>query len=458
MKIIQQNRFTTAFYIAMLFFCGLTAGCKKFLDEKPDQKLATPSTVNDVQALLDNYSTMNTQNPSACAASDDDFYLLDTYVASLDYNSRNMYTWQKDVNTDEGWKAMYGTVLNSNLSLETLEKIEKTTYNASSYNNAYGSALFFRSFAFFQLLQNYAKPFDPSTSSTDPGIPLRIQSDVSTVVERDPVSNCYNRIIADAKKALSYLPDRNYPVSRPSRAAAFSLLSNVYISMADYSQAGLYADSALHIQNTLLTYSAFDTTAAKPFTKFNDEVIFSATIAGTLQTPTSVQKVDTALYLQYKVNDLRRPLFFKKITGNQYGFKGNYQGNTIGQLFNGFAVDELLLIRAECAARTNNLSGAINDLNTLLIKRFKAGLYIPVSAVTAADALNLVLTERRKELVGRARRWYDLRRLNKEPLFAKTLRRFVQGTLIELPPNDKRYTYYLPQQVINMSGLLQNER
>ncbi|MGI8583213.1 MAG: RagB/SusD family nutrient uptake outer membrane protein, partial [Chitinophagaceae bacterium] len=64
----------------------------------------------------------------------------------------------------------------------------------------------------------------------------------------------------------------------------------------------------------------------------------------------------------------------------------------------------------------------------------------------------------RKELVFRGQRWFDLRRLNKDPRFAKTLTRKLNGKITELPANDPRYTEYIPLDVIGFTGMQQNMR
>lgn len=433
-------------------------GCKKFLDEKPNQKLATPKSIEEAQALLDDYIDMNSQCPNICAMSDDDFYLAESYFNSMDVNGRNIYTWEREVYPDEAWKTMYKVVLHANISLETLDKIEKTVYNESAYDNVYGSALFFRAFAFNQLLQVYAGPYNAGSATIENGIALRLSSDIAIVTNRSSMASCYERVIKDVKQALFYLPRIQSIVSRPSKAAAYSLLSDIYLNMENYNQAGLYADSALQLHNTLLNYNTFDTTLARPFTRFNPEVIFSSCTAGAASLATAIQKVDTTLYGMYQISDLRKPLFFRNIAEKEYGFKGNYQNSTGGILFNGYAVDEMMLIRAECSARNNEIMKAMNDVNALLLTRYKTGTFIPYTATTSIEALNIVLQERRKELVGRAKRWVDLRRLNKNNLHSKTLRRNVNGSIVTLEPASKRYTYYLPQQVVQMTGVEQNQR
>jgi hypothetical protein len=68
------------------------------------------------------------------------------------------------------------------------------------------------------------------------------------------------------------------------------------------------------------------------------------------------------------------------------------------------------------------------------------------------------LLERRKELCFRGLRWQDLRRLNKEPEYAKTLTRKIDGITYTLPPNDPKYVFPIPPNVIALSGMQQNPR
>ena len=156
---------------------------------------------------------------------------------------------------------------------------------------------------------------------------------------------------------------------------------------------------------------------------------------------------------------MRGQIFFKKIgIGPNYRFTGNYEGSFLSSdFFNGLAVDELYLIRAECYARTNKPTEAMADLNTLLATRWVTGTYVNMVASNAEDALIKVLTERRKELVMRGQRWTDLRRLNKDTRFAKTLRRVLDKNY-DLPPNDSRYVLLIPDEVIKGAGIEQNPR
>ena len=109
--------------------------------------------------------------------------------------------------------------------------------------------------------------------------------------------------------------------------------------------------------------------------------------------------------------------------------------------------------------RLGSINAAMDDLNALIIKRWKNnGTFVPFTAATANEALAKVLKERRKELIFRGLRWTDLRRLNKDPRFAITLTRNLNGVVYTLPPNDDRYTLPIPDQEIKISGIAQNPR
>jgi tetratricopeptide (TPR) repeat protein len=443
--------------LLLLPFCG----CKKYLSAKTDKQLVVPSTLQDAQVLLDAYTAMNAFYSNAGPVADDDLYFTDAIYNSTGIQNQNNYIWFKDAVIDNEWGYMYSNIVSANLALEIVEQVTPDNSNISDWKRLKGSALFFRSYAFYHLAQYFAPPYDKASASQLPGIPLRLTSDVNAPDVRAGMEETYSRITGDLKVAAQLLPAVNFPVSRPSKASCYAVLARVYLIMEDYPQALLYADSALKINSTLLNYNSLDPNATDPFTRFNVEDLFHSGVVGTSALGVTNNRVDTMLFASYGLNDLRKSLFFK-VNGTgaaaYYTFKGSYDGTTAGSLFNGPAVDEMYLIRSECFARTGNVVAALNDLDTLLVKRCKTGTFVPVAATSPDDALNKILVERRKELVGRGQRWFDLRRLNKDPRFAKTLVRKLNGQTYQLPPNDPRYTYYIPALVITISGMQQNTR
>ncbi len=127
-------------------------------------------------------------------------------------------------------------------------------------------------------------------------------------------------------------------------------------------------------------------------------------------------------------------------------------------MFSGLATDEMFLIKAECLARKGRITESMDLLNGLLIRRWnKTKVYVPYIATGSADALRIVLLERRKELMMRGLRWMDVKRLNKEGANI-TFTRTLNGKLYQLSPNDLRFALPIPEDVISLSGMEQNKR
>jgi SusD family. len=451
--------------LVIILFAVALSSCKKYLDKKSDTSLVVPSTLEDFQALMDRSATMNLITPSTGEASADDYFLLpDTYNAQSDL-LKKIYTWvPRDYNYSNDWSNCYLSVYVANLCLERLPLVPKTASNESKWNYIKGAALFYRSYAFLNLVWLHGKAYDASTSDTDPGIVLRLSSDVNTQSVRASVKACYDTVIAHTKEAVQYLPDFAENVYRPSKVAAYALLARAYLSMRKYSEALQYADLCLGKQNYLIDFNgdpvingSLSGTAPFKSYQFNGEIIFYSQMNRNTSLIFPAQaRIDTLLYQQYDANDWRRTAFFRSI-GGYVQFKGNYSGNANFH-FSGLATDEMFLIRAECYAREGNVALAMADLNTLMQKRWKNSVPFPTfEALDADEALDLILTERRKELVMRGLRWIDIKRLNKEGRNIELTRVLPDGSVVKLLPNANYYALPLPKDIIDMTGIPQNE-
>jgi hypothetical protein len=435
--------------------------CKKFLDAKSDASLVIPSGVDDLQKLLDNNMFMNTIGGGSGEASADNYYLTYTDWNSLSDGGRNLYIWGDEIFFDllnNEWAGNYNTVNRANIVLDYLDKISVEPGEMDAFKNVKGSALLFRAKAFYHLLQSFCKAWDAATAQDDLGICLRLDPDFNIPSVRASVKDSYDQLVNDLKQACSLLPVSPQYKTRPSKPAAYALLSKTYLAMHNYPQAELYADSCLQLYSSLMNYNAdpsITATASFPFSLFNSETIWYTTSNTPSPLSQSKAKVDSALYNSYDINDLRRSLFFKTNTDGSHAFKGSYTHNSA--LFTGIATDEIYLIRAECNARLGNTSDALDDLNAVISKRWKANTFISITATDANDALNKVLTERRKELLFRDIRWSDIKRLNKEGANIM-ITRDLNNQLYELSPGDNRYALPLPKKVIDLTGMPQNPR
>jgi len=401
---------------------------------------------------------MNRKTPAMGEASSDDYFLSEQTFNTRSDREQKVYTWTPyDYNIGNDWNLNYLPVYNANLCLEGLEKIEKNQLNELQWNNVEGSALFFRAYSFLNLCWIYAKAYDSKSYNSDPGIVLRLNSDFNIPSVRATVKACYDQVVADARKAILFLPASPQNLMRPSKAAACGLLARAYLSMREYDSSGKYADLALQIKGDLLDYnntSEVNITGSVPFKPYNNEIIFYSEMnTNTYTYSPSKAFIDTVLYSYYSSDDLRKTAFFSPISGYQK-YKGSYLANT-SHFFTGIATDELYLIRAECNARAGKKEAALNDLNALLIKRYKSGTFSPVTASSTEETLSVILLERRKELTMRGLRWIDIKRLNKEGA-GIFLKRVIGNKIYTLEPNDNRYALPLPADIIINTGIEQN--
>ncbi|QEC43406.1 RagB/SusD family nutrient uptake outer membrane protein [Pseudobacter ginsenosidimutans] len=445
-------------------------GCKKidnWLDEKNNKSNVMPATVSDYQAILDNTTSLNSNYPVFGQVASDNFYTPDQNIGSLNQDERNLYLFSLTAyqsGTHGAFSSSYIKIAAVNVVLEGLAK---GAFPATSdVNNMKGQALFHRSFMFFLLSQLYCRAYVSTTAKEDPGIQLRLLSDPNIVTMRSTVQETYDQVIKDLKTAAELMPATQLYCTRPSRVAANALLAKVYLHVQDYDSAALYASRALQENDSLLDYNS---TLVQPGSSYrfpaysnigyNPEVIFYAAgqTYNSIWPAFNVSYVDSLLYRSYDESDLRKKLLYIEDNEGRARFTGAYTG-TYTQ-FAGIATNEVYLISAECKARRGDVTGALDDLNTLLVKRWdKSAVFTPLTAGTEDEALKLVLQERRKELPFTGQlRWEDLRRLNKDPRFMTTVTRIYNGNTYTLPPNDKRYVLRIPELEININGIPQND-
>lgn len=425
--------------------------------------MVIPKTLNDMQAMLDFSNRFNNSSLGLQQIKDGNLFVPDNIFIGRQATEQIAYTWEDydpDINKGD-WSSAYLAIFSANTVLSIAEEfIPKNDLESQHLNFLIGTAHFYRGLKFWELLQQFAPVYDENTASQQLGIVLNLSNNVQNRFPRSSVKESYDQVLSDLLKAVDLLPDVTEYLHRPNKTAGYALLSRVYLSIENYDEALNYSNLALNRYSTLMDYNNLSkpTVASNPFPRLNDEVIFHSHLPtyGMNFLSNSGGFVDTLLYRTFDIDDLRKTLFFREF-GEYHRMNASYTGVAIG--FGGIATDELYLTRAESKVRSGDISGGMDDLNTLLITRWKTGTFVPFTAFTETEALEIILLERRKQLLLRGLHWTDLKRLNKDPRFAITLTRFVQGTTYTLPPNDPRYAILIPNTEIEFNNLVvQNPR
>ena len=452
------------------YFCFLIliafASCRKYVEIDQIGKKTLKNTA-DFRNVMNDNNTLE-YGYGLCLFSGDDLTITDvTRINSmLDYQ-RNTYTWaakyyteaQSDADWDRNYKVIYvcNEILNGVLTSENGTDKDK--------NQIYGEALVHRAYAYLNLVNIYAKQYDAGTASTDLGVPLLLSPDLYANLTRASVQRVYDQITGDLLASVSMLPATPDYNVRPAKVSAYALLARTYLNTRDFVKAGAYADSALKLQNTLLDLNSYVTGGVTyPLRLVNPEVMLSKLVTGSY----TAMSLSDKLLQTLGTKDLRYQFFTKPgssfsgsfsaaFTGRAYwGYRITNEGILIGP-----DVPEMMLIKAEAAARAGDASAAMSVVNSLRQKRFSATDYTALTAANAADALVKVAEERQRELFGRGFRWFDQRRYSKDnnTLLVSTVTRTFNNVTYTLEPGSNRYTFPIGDKYILLNPeIQQNER
>lgn len=441
-------------FFCMFYLILALLGCSSdFLDAKPQKSLLIPSSLKDMEALLNNSrDIMNVAGYHSLVA-DGDFRIAENYLSNMSESVRISYVWSDQTAGWVGdWDYAYRQVFYANVVLQGLTRLKGET-DTSSVRELKGRAFFYRAWALHLVAQQFAASYDKESAASLPGIPCPLDPGVNNIIQRGLLEETYSRIFEDLHASVDLLPERAKYITQPSKISVYALLARLYLITGDYTNSLQAAQSALAISDALLDYNTITLGKANSFTLPNSipnpEVLYY-TIGNTSITASNSTYADSTLYNLYEDNDLRKKLFFN----NSLNYIGSYTGTTTP--FVGLATDEIYLTMAECLARKNDVNSALEVLNHLLFKRYKKETFKKTDERNPQILLKIILEERRKELVGRGTAWMDLRRLNKEPENSRSLKRLVSGKIHTLEPNSKRYIMKIPQDEINYSHIMQN--
>ena len=448
-------------------------GCNDYLDIKPKGE-KIPTTVSDYETLL-NYESVQKVSDTYPAYLTDDVFLPDVAegtatpgLNSVDQSIRNLYLFKKEVfgdAQDDGfWFASYNriyyynTVIDNIMNADGSDEQQKLSIRAE--------ALISRALEYLYLVNGYAKYYDVRTAESDPGVPLILDEDISKKnLVRASVKDVYAQIQSDLQTALPNLPmQAKGNAFRASKAAGYGVLAKMYLYMGNYAEALKAANTVLEMNNSLLDLKKY--AVVKPQSSIgrtnvpqdidNPENIYIKFAPYVYGLSSKVFGSDELISL-FSEDDMRLQVYFTKnfrnIPTDKYVWAPYLRANLA------VSSPEIYLIAAECEAREGSIERAIALINKLRDNRIKNNT--DIVATDRNDALQKVLEERRRELAMSGMvRYIDLKRLNQESQFAKTVTHVTGEGTFSLEPNSPLYVLPIPAKVMrfNKNSMKQNER
>lgn len=435
--------------VPLLVGVALTlASCDSFLDIQPVGKVI-PTTASEFRSLMtEAYYTVPNDRGLATFRSDE--VLLDATMSVNDLGSYlDIWRWNDDT-PDENtasfqWRQWYHTLFIANYTIESEKLIKDGT--SDEINQMVGEAYMLRAYVHFNLVNLHAPAYTTCDPATTKAVPLKLDSDVESVLSRSTVEEVYTSIINDLDSAEKYLnvdtwdPGYNY---RFNTLSVDALRSRVFLYMGRWaeslaaSQRVLAKKSDLAAVNSQLPnhYSSVENIVAL-------EQVMSAQYARSV-------KVDRDFYRLYTSSDRRRRTYFNQVTSSNILLTKGGSNTYSCSLRTG----EMYLNAAEAAWHTGAYDDAAEYLLTLQRTRFNDGGSAKETAVAAMsndELLDEILTERARELAFEGHRWFDLRR-NGQPRMERTYR----GETYTLEQGDPRYTIRIPSEAIATNPGLAN--
>jgi len=420
------------YYLFLIVFC--TACSKSFLDRTPQSyssKHMAYSDSNSVKAaLVGCYDGL--QDPYYYGRN---FMIIPEIYsdnAKLATNNTNYYVsfYNYSVTSSEPmldglWKIGYQIIARANNIIHS-QPLQKPS---SVYTKQIlGEALAIRALVYFDLVRTFAQTYTLKSgvdgadgNGGHTGIPIITQETSQDSIispPRNTVKSVYCQIISDLLHAEKLMNITPLVPCTFSKLSAEALLARVYLTKEDWDSAAMYSRKLIDSKSySLVSNSNYVPSWSEDYT--SESILSVATLLNDYNVTNALGYMlsqsgyadivaTNDLYSLYTSSDNRKTLFVEGNASNIYINKYPGRSSVIG-LDNVpiLRYSEMYLIQAEAIYHRNNQDSARALLDSI-VKRAD-NVYIPIQA-SNGDLLNLIYTERRKELAFEGQRFFDIKR------------------------------------------------
>ena len=455
-------------YTKYITACALifTMTACNYLDLVPKGK-SVIETVEDYDGLIEPFSPSYDINnltyfpQEAIHFKLDDILNYTTPLMSVQFLWDEDYDRAKLIQSDKLYNDIYRRIAKLNILLDGIDDAKGSD---AVRVKAIAQARLLRAFNYFYLVNIYAKAYDPATAATDRGIILRTDFNMESTPGQSTVKEVYDQIQSDIDASLANLPDKRENIYRPGKAMGYAMKAKVHLFRGELQQAIDAAKRVLDYDVALWDLETYaDAKLQNPFVVVNHdmpECLYHGN--GISQFSPDLTHVIKEVVDLYTPKDLRLELFLKtsrphpSVEPGSLCF-GSY--NKVRWNISGIRLSEVYLIIAECYARMGNATEAVKWINDLREYRFREGEVLPVSANDAAGARQLVVNERRMELIMTINTFFDMKRYTVIPEYRKTLTKTIRGKEYKLEPNSHLYIQPFSIEAMESNpNLIQNSK
>lgn len=494
-----KTRYT---FLFLLLLIAPFTGCDDYLDEVPDNRVELDDLDKAAQLLTNAYSE------ASYAFTD---WMTDnvgyTRGVTLRTNHQEAYSWSDftgDATESDTptyfWDATYNAIAHANEVLAALDDLPAETEEELARKDAIESeALLTRAYGHFMLVNLFAQHYDDGTSDTDLGIPY-VDTPETVFIQtykRNTVQEVYDYVEEDMLRGLELIDDSFFENSGKyhfNKNAALAFASRFYLFKEDYESCIDYSEQLFNGNPDAfvrdLTSDAFQEMSSS--VEGYPQLYCSPDLTSNLllmRKVSLVQRLDfahgptTTIYndlfdlnpFSGTTDERENPAFVKGENGlfpvrYQSLFERSSLNSNVGYPYHintAFRGEEVLLNHMEALVETNDIKGAIEDLQILVDNRYSGqSVTVTIELMRAAFGISptnslydksimqiYTQIERQKEFLAQGLRWFDIKRFDIEVTHS-----YLDGSTITLEEDDLRKVLQIPNSAIEVGGLQPNPR
>ena len=470
----------------------LTAGCKKYLDVPPKDRVPQSSLFSDEQGFKDAltgvylgldkptnggvyglYTTdLSMGMLSTMAYHYDNATTANVGVGGPFYNNVAYYVYSDAQVKQEItgiWGGMYTNIANLNNILAQIDH-KNSVFTGDNFNRIKGESIALRALFHFDLVRMFGQP--PLTGGDQKAIPYVTQFSVKPTPFSSAdaaLDSCITDLLAakellgstDTSSVLRAVDDpfTSYTQNHLNYWAVEGLLARVYLYKGDFDNADKYSKAVIGSNKFPLVTSnvaaATNIIRDRTFSREHLFSVYSSSIKNynadlfdkSSGTPLRLMPAGkNALYTTGSGNasDYRYTSWFDNSQAAVNVPSKFFQDNNLPYELQGIVpvirVSEMYYIAAECANNKSDISGGVSALNN--VRQARGLNALNAAGITNTDSLSKeIMREYQKEFIQEGQTWFYYKRLNKDLRQVTATTAVIPANVYVFPIPDKENEY-----------------
>lgn len=494
---MKMNNLSRIRNVVLSLLTGMLSACHdSLLNTVPESVLTEANyyqTANDIDlAVLGIYNRLQSRKPTDYQIMEvptDNLYLSTNTLIEGTPEMDNLAVTSANPLVATFWEVTYNGIFRANAVLANIDN--PSNYGPDEKEQYIGEARFMRALFYFDLV----RLFGPV-----PRVDHLLTVEEAELKPRDPEDDIYHLIQEDLEDAISKLPPKSVIGNgRTNKAAALALLVKMHVYRNQWESAKTRIDQFFSEFGGAFTLVPSFASLWQIATENNNEVLFSMNyleginghnlstaflpnsgVIGVVPRGNEIALPSWSLHKKYEAEDTRKTVTIAEwwvppTTPNDpaiwYPYVNKYavphtQGSS-GLDLPVLRFADVVLMQAEILYRTNDLEGALQQLNLIRQRAFGNSDhdYTLADISSLEGFLDVLMLERQLEFAFENERWYDLKRFNKlEEVMVREERLFNYATqtsvAVNLTPRAYMNLFPIPLRQIEQSApdvLLQND-